>query len=279
MGARVLAALAAAAMVVGAVVIRSQVLEGDERAGSSSSGRQLVCARELPDGVCDEEADLDDTIDALLADEPTDFSWVAPGPWADAIAASGGSAFEETEPIAATDLVVVMFRTPPQCGTGADTWKCIGEAAAAGRVAAPSRATATRVLARAAMLGGFIGRTDYAINDLDEVPGALDFIAGVERGIEQARSRQASTLGDFVVRRGASADAFITTAAEAPATGAQVAIPEPLARVVATLASDDADADRVRDRLVSKNWTALTTAPETGLPSPGVLLALREVAS
>ena len=190
--------------------------------------------------------------------------------------------FVDQRPLASTSLVAVVVRKPAQCQE--ITWRCLGDAAiASGRVAAPSNSTSTRLLLRAALLGGYIDKPDYAINDLDEVEGARDWISAVERNIEVARRRQATSLQEFLATRGAAADVFLTTAAEASRfPGLQVATPQPAATFTVVLAATGRfDANGAGDALRRAGWDTdpASLTKSSGLPSPGVLLALREVGS
>lgn len=285
-----LAAIAGAvALVAAAFVVRETIIEDDDGgSGSSPGSTELVCASELPDGVCPEEAALDDIVADLVGEDPPAITWVTPGPWPQMVdearaASSRERIFVDVRPLATTDIVAVVHQKPSQCPEEI-TWRCLGDSAAAsGRIAAPSTATGVRLLIRAAMLGGFIGATEYASNDLDEVAGARDWIESADKGIEQARRRQASSLREFLATRGAAADVFITTAAEAGAFDSlDIVRPQPPARVIATLGTTGRfDAGAGAEELRRARWSTdpASLTGDLGLPSPGVLLALREVGS
>ena len=287
---RIAAIAAAIALVAGAFVIRENVIEKDDGNGSTNGDgatAAVVCASELPDDVCETESAIGSTADELTANDAEAITWVTPGPWPQMIdesrrASSLEPLFDDVRPIASTELVAVVLRKPSQCAE--ITWRCLGDAAAGGRVSAASASTGTRLLIRAALLGGFIGRTDYAINDLDEVAGARDWIEAAERGIEQARRRQAGSLQAFLAARGAAADVFITTAAEARgfSDSSQPVTPTPLAVVIATAGTSGRfDAGDAADAFEDAGWATdpASIQKDSGLPSPGVLLALREVGS
>jgi hypothetical protein len=237
-----------------------------------------VCA----DGV--EEA-TSDTFERAAGEDSDIGVWITPGPWPDMadeqrVVDGRGELFDRTERLASTELVAVVKNRPPQCGADI-TWKCLGDAAQAAdvRIAGPSETDPTRLLIRAALLGGFLGRTDYAINDLDEQPDAGPWLAAADAGLDRGRRFGATSLNDFLVQQGA-ADVFITTRADAArATGAQVVTPAPVARVdaVAGIAGGRVP-EGAADALRAAGWGAPPGNQEDdGLPSPGVLLGLREL--
>lgn len=297
MGARILAALVAAAMVVGAVAIRRAIDDGEDGGSGSRGdgpgravGSHRVCAAELGD-VCiglDVEAagtTADRLVEAEDAAEADVRTWLAVGPWPqivdEARVSSGKRAVfaGRGRTLASTELVAVVARKPATC-TGEVTWTCLGDAIVAGaRVAAPARGSGVRLLATAAFAGGKLGRTDYASNDVTDDPEAADWLAAVDQGIEQSRGFGATSLADFLVKRG-SADVFVTTRADAVTSGtpdSMITTPAPLVRAVAAFgAAGDAETGDLSDRLQLFNWRA-PPQPAAGLPSPGVLLALREV--
>lgn len=301
MAARLLAALLAAAMVVGAFAARRAIFDSDgdgggngnagDRGGNSSRGTRAACAEELGDVCID--ADLAETAgttaDMLAgaedAEEADVRTWLTVGPWpqmVDEARKAGGQPAIFTgrgRALASSELVAVVARQPAACATEL-TWKCLGDAIVAGtRVAAPARGSGTRLLVTAAFAGGYLGRSDYASNDLTDDPAVADWLAAVDRGIEQARGFGATSVTDFLVKRG-SADVFLTTLADARTSGAfEPTISRPTPTVYATAvmgATGPFDADDAVNRLQLFHWVA-PPARATGLPSPGVLLALREV--
>jgi hypothetical protein len=293
-GARVVAALVAAAMVVGAVMVR-RALDGDGNSGNGNGGgpqvaTRTVCASDVQEDVCfprddvePEGATADALIEAAGAEDGDLRAWLTVGPWPQMVDDARRSAgkprlFSDVRTLASTELVAVVRRKPDQC-TGEVTWRCLGDAAVAGaRVAAPPRGTGIRLLATAAFAGAYLGRSDYASNDITDDPAAADWLAAVDRGIEDAR-QFASTLDDALVKQGA-VDVFVTTLADATAGATppgQVTVAQPVVRATAYLGTAGRfDADEVADRLQLFHWRS-PPQPPAGLPSPGVLLALREV--
>ncbi|HEX7169149.1 MAG TPA: hypothetical protein VF230_19380 [Acidimicrobiales bacterium] len=294
MRARVLAALAAAVMVAGAWYVRTDVIEKDGGRGSGSSEQvtagRIVCAAELRDACEGDPEALEATAGALLTAEDARASgvgaWVTPGPWAEIVEAGRPSAsaelgFESTV-LASTDLVVVVRKGANPCAADA-SWRCFKDAVAAGkRVSAPAGGTFVRLALRAAAAGAILDKTDYATNDLSE-GDAPNLLAAFERAVDASRGFGATSVSDFVIKTG-SADAFVTTAADADLSGVPTAIfdivtPTPRIRIDATASylrdPGRGENDRLRDRLVDHGWGPRKTGAN-GLPSPGVLFALRE---
>lgn len=286
---RLVAVVAAIAMIAAAAVIRETVIE-DDRPSVAGGDATLVCAEELPDTVCADgrEEEVGAVFDRIVGGEAAPDIWLTAGPWPEIAAAAravtGGSTrppFRSGEVIASTRLVVVVKREPPQCA-GAITWRCLGDAAQDDgvRIAAPSPATGVRLLIRAAFLTGYLDRSNYATNDFTDDPAAADWLAAVDRGIRRGRSFGATSLTDFLVKPG-SADVFITTAAEVgqrASSSATEVVPTPVVRVDATIGAGDVRIPgELAEALRDAGWQVPPEAGvDDGLPSPGVLLALRE---
>jgi hypothetical protein len=290
--ARLLALVAAAAMVVGAVVVRSRLDDGG--GGNSSStpaSSRMVCGSDLDEDVCGPRAEIkpeDETAGALIAAPDRSAAdlgtWLTIGPWPQMVdvgrrAANKPRLFTDTRPAASIELVAVVLRKPAQC-TAEVTWRCLGDGLVAGaKVGAPARGTGLRLLATAAFAGAYLGRADYASNDVTDDPAATDWLASVDRGIERARAFGATSLADFLAQR-VAADVFVTTMADARTAGApasQIVTPTPLVRVTSYLAATGRfDAGDLADRFQLLQWQ-VPPRPLVGLPSPGVLLALRDL--
>lgn len=145
---RVLALIAALAMIGAAALIRQHVIDGDN--GSDGTLR-LRCATELA-GVCDRLAKEDGSISVTVGDDgatadalstkdsTADFdAWLAVGPWAEIVADNRRQAGVTTQVLATQSRVLarspVTFMGPKDrvaalethCG-GTVTWSCIGDA-------------------------------------------------------------------------------------------------------------------------------------------------------
>ena len=188
---RVLALVAAAAMVVGAFAIRGGGSGGD--GGLAIPGRdepvvllRLQCATELAE-ACAALAAADDRIEVgeerpgLFADtllSGTDTSadvWLAPQPWVELVRqldTTGGRALGQPSAVLArSPLVLTAFeRSTPDCGGEPVGWRCIGDAAADLRPGI-QRLDDTEGLFTLAQAGtGFFGTEAYATNDFETPP-------------------------------------------------------------------------------------------------------------
>jgi hypothetical protein len=200
--------------------------------------------------------------------------------------ASRPAIFDEPEVVGSSPLVLVTRSSQPiaACGGGV-TWRCLGDAAQdrAFRLGAERDTTPTGLLTRAAALGGFLGTSDYPINDLDEVPEAAGWFANLDATLDRAASFGAGSLTSFVAQQG-SAQGYLTTAREAAvptsAAGFDVTAPTPVAvvqvvRARPTGGRDLIDEGDLAEALRSNGWDVQPDAEDDGLPSPGVLVALR----
>lgn len=293
MAKRLLALLGAVAMVAGAFAYRSR---GDAPAaggGGEVAEGAVICAQELGPLVCDalpgavvEPAAV--TADRLIRAQnvaAADVSaWVTAGPWAEMVdeaRAGRPPLFETAPPLATTRLVAVVKRDrlPAACG-GRATWKCLGAAATgdpAFLLAADPATGGAGVFLRAALLTGFFDGADYATNDLDL---ALDLMGTLDERQRAARARNATDLQRFLIQA-PDVPVYLTTEAAVGGVAANAAVlaPEPVATVGAYLSVRPGSRDRGRDRvaaaLVEARWKASPLPADDGLPSPGVLVALR----
>ena len=308
--ARLLAVLAALGMVFGAFVYRYGMPGdgGGGPGGSSGSGdgqATIYCAAELGAEVCDRvDGDGADVVveaagathDRLVAPRTAADArvagWLAPGPWPAMVdderaRTSRARLFaSKGRGLAVTPLVAVARtgQVVPGCDPAAMTWRCIGDAAQGGevRIGADPPQTSSRLFLRAAALSGFFGSADWAINDLDEQPESRSWLASLDQRFQQAAGFGAPTLDRFVLLPGA--DVFLTTGATArrvPPSGFDVREPDPAVTVAVTYTAAasggrEIDDEPVREALEAAGWTLQPNATNQGLPSPGVLLALRE---
>ncbi|HEX4979886.1 MAG TPA: hypothetical protein VFV35_07470, partial [Acidimicrobiales bacterium] len=230
--------------------------------------------------ACDAEEPVAETFAALIEADRVELSWLAPGPWPQMANearrfASRSAAFARTTAVASSELVLALREPSPACPPPV-TWRCVGDALISGalRVGAPPGSSPYRVLIRAALLTGYFDRSDYATNDVEEA-AATEWIAAVDRAIERARAFGATSLRDFLVKPG-SADGFITIGVDAGRTPVEQLSPP--VRVDATLGGAGAAPVRPGERLVEAGWgPPRGEEQDDGLPSPGVLLALRDL--
>jgi hypothetical protein len=314
MAARLLALLAAVAMVTGAIAVRNRV--GDDNGGGGGSGSlHLVCASELAT-VCDalDHGDVEVTIEpaAVTADrlhgakaDTNDIDgWLAPGPWGEMVdtarAPSAGKLFAAPgAALARSPLVLAVWkdkRSRLGCADPVDAG-CIGDAVIARglRLGTPADDQATGVLVDAALGAGHIKNPNFATNDLDETDVA-DWLSAVDLKADGVgRNPGGRSFTELLSFGEASADGYLSTEAEigpqlagaarrgqldvvnvTPAATADVlffprigARGGRLAGIVRT--------DRVRELLRAAGWRLTGLAPDDGLPSAGVLQAIREV--
>jgi hypothetical protein len=315
--ARVLALLAAIAMIAGAFVYRyGSPFDGDgggPSPGGDGEAAVVVCAAELGAEVCDAvDADGRDvvvepaatTADRLIAArgfaDAKVAGWLAPGPWPAMVdeqrrLASRPVLFaSKGRSIAETPLVVVSRKgqnpaVPAGCDPAAVTWRCLGDAGQQPtlRIGADPASSSSRLFLRAAALNGLFGRSDWATNDLDAppegTPDPLAWLGNLDRRFSEAAGFGARSLDSFVLQQG-SASHFLTTGAEAkraPGDRFDTRTPAPAARIAAAYTAaarggTQIGTDDVATKLGAAGWTVKPDAKTEGLPSPGVLLALRE---
>ena len=324
---RVLAVVAAAAMIAGALFLRSALDDRKEEKGRVYS---LVCAEDLA-VACDEVRDAYPgrvevtvepagvTADRLVGTGDADFGldgWLVTAPWREIVDGARRSRgkvpiFGEAPPpaIARSPLALVAWKDRvaalgPRCTPL--TWKCLGEAAGTpggwaavggrpewgqvkpGHADASSDGQGLLVLGQAA--AEYFGRTDLSTIDLDD-EDFQRWLVGLERATPPSRG---SPLARMLQLGPAAFDAVGTTKADARAAERAasrdrltVLYPAPMATadvVLTTVPGDRGDRLRetvtgtARDALLDAGWDKPDAAglpPTDGLPSPGLLDALR----
>jgi hypothetical protein len=305
---RVLALVAAAAMVAGSLAIRSR-LDGD--AQDAANPLRVVCAAELGP-VCDAvrrtsatvtiepAATTAERLGRSGADDPGVDGWLVPAPWpqiVDGRRSQGGQnpLFGDVgAPLARSRLALVLSRAlvdrlSPRCGP-AIGWKCLGEAAAAnppqakpGHPDPTSDAFGALVVGQAA--AAYFGRADdLSTFDLDN-PDFDRWFRALERAAPAPVSG-ASRLNEMLGTNFAAYDAVGTIEAEAlPILNAAAAsnrvmvlYPSPMATADVVLASSGgatsrrvrevAGGDAVRRALATAGWKAEGINPRDDLPLP-----------
>jgi hypothetical protein len=203
---RLLALLAAVAMVVGAVVVRGAMDDDEER---TTTTLRLVCSTELAavcdalaaDGGSDVRATVEaaaDTASRLNAVGPGDDSgldgWLVAGPWPaivdEARQREAADPLLDDGPVLARSPVVLAVRPDRadvlqrHCEGGTVGWKCLGQAAGEPWVSLttgrpewglvkpglPSVSTAAGLAVLAAATTGFFGAPVASSTDLDDGP-------------------------------------------------------------------------------------------------------------
>jgi hypothetical protein len=302
---RLLAVVAAAAMVAGSIAIRSRL---DRRAEDRTNPLRVVCAAELG-MVCDalrrtsarvtvEPAPR--TADRLArAENPEVDGWLVPAPWPQIVDGRRRQATlpplfgDVSQPLARSPLVIVMSRTVAErCPSG---WKCLGDAAAR-KLAKPGHpdpgdnAFGALIVGQAA--AAYFNRTDLSTFELDD-PGFAAWFQALERATPPLLSG-GSPLEEMLGTNFAAYDAVGTLEAEAGPILAASAVrdrlvllyPEPMATVDVVLAGSGsrlrevAGGETIRKALADAGWRVdgrdTPALPATnGLPSPGFLDAVR----
>jgi hypothetical protein len=336
---RWLAIVVAGGLVVGAVLVR-RALDGDTGGGDGDE-LALVCGAELAP-VCDGLAAGDDRLRVAVEDASVTATrvatgeldldggaWLVAAPWPAIAAAGTGSDADEFPDLAGSGvlaespavLVARRDRMEAIAATcGEPTWACIGERAGApwtelggqatwGRVevALPAAGTAAGAVTIDQAVASRVGRTDFAVNDLDDDPATS---AWFDRLASQSQANQRDDLSPLqqflrvpgslgvVGALGAEADTEIGRASSRDAL--ITVVPEPRATAQVRLWSTDADAvrealdrigpERLATLLADSGWDSTGEEraagagtmvsedggpyPEAGLPNAGVMSAV-----
>lgn len=291
MAARVLAVLAAVAMVLGAVAVRDRM---DDRTERRTTTLRLVCSTELA-AVCgalaagtardvvatvEPAATTADRLSKLPAGVAPDLDgWLVPGPWpqivADGRRRAGLDAPLGAGPVLARSPVVLAVWKDraavlaPRCQNGSPGWKCLGEVAGEpwqpiggdarwGPVTPglPPASSAVGLAVRAAATAAWFGRVDLSRADLDD-NGYRDWLARLERS--QPPDPVVSPLEAMLTRGPGVYDAVGTVEAEAGPLLARsprpdkpdLLYPSPVATADVVLGASAAPAGRLLADLVS----------------------------
>jgi len=232
MSKRLLALLAAVAMVVVAVAVRSRIDNGD--GGGTSTPLRLVCATELGD-VCDAIQNTNvtvvvepaavtaDRLKSVDADKADVDGWLSPGPWGEIVdaarTASAGNLFAAAgATLARSPFVVAVWkdkRARLACNDPVGAG-CVGDAVISRgfRLGMATDDQAEGVLADAALGAGHIKNPNFATNDLDETDLA-DWIAAVDANADQvARNPGGRSFTELLAFGEAPADGYLSTEAD-----------------------------------------------------------------
>jgi len=294
---RVIAALVAVGLIVGAVVVRN-VIDDDDGGSSGSTPEtvRVVCAPEVYDACASlnparyEVRREDEAVTAatLASGDPTDFDvWIAPQPWP---AIVDDSLTRAGEPAQYADGVVPVARSPLVLVGATDavkscTWRCIADGKFSIGAAAPASGLGTLELGAAA--AGRMGRSDFAANDFDS-----EFRTWVDAYTKRVSTndRPVTTLlqsrAFFNAAMSSEAEARTALDAASPDRKAGLSLQYPSPMTSLDVVAVDVDPDRARAAAgVGRTLGALLLAngwhqPEdssTNLPRPGVLTALRDL--
>jgi hypothetical protein len=293
MAARILAFVAAIAMVGGALAYRASQHSGG--GGTGSSIGPVFCAQELG-SACAAVSRATVDLAGAAADQMTSGgrvgAWITPGPWPAMVDEArrldaSPKLFGTSQTLATTPLVAIVRKGQlPLACTPEVTWKCLAEASQDRRLrmGAPPPDRAEGLFVRAALLGGILGTEDFAINDLNDQPDAVQQFGNVNDRLREARSFGATSVDAFVAQK-VAAQLFLSTGVDARdashSADFEVLIPTPTVTILAAYTPAkrgraSIDTAKVTKALTAAGWKAGPVAGGGGLPSPGVLLALRE---
>lgn len=298
---RVAAVIAAIGLIVCAVLIR-QTLDKDDGPSSSDGDRReaavLVCAEELADAC--RRLDLDASFDVRVEDAAVTADalsasdgggvldvWAVSQPWPAIVdqerARDGLSPLFAGEPIpiASTPLVAVGASDLDGCD-----WRCLVDRDDRLRFGSRPLSSGVGVLTIGAATASWFGRADFATNDFD--PAFDRWLADLIDATKPARSPvtqllQARAFFDVALSFEAEAASALQAASPDRTEGLSLLHPSPAATLVAVIVTAPrGDASRaqtlapsLQQALAEDGWSA--QAPDaTGLPSPGVLTALRD---
>ncbi len=232
-GRRILAVIAAVAMVVVAVVIRNG-RDGDAGNPSTGSGAlKLLCATEL-ESVCSalNGADVSVTIEpaavtadrlrAAHADDQSFDGWITPGLWSSIVDAQRGAVDDELfadspDVLGRSPFVLAVWkdqRAKLNCPEPLDLG-CIGDAVNSRgfRLGVAADDEAEGVLADAALSAGHIDNANFATNDLQETDLA-DWLTSVDQRTDRvAQNPGGRSFTELLTFGAANADGYLSTEA------------------------------------------------------------------
>ena len=308
---RLLALLAAVALIAGAVFVRSRFINGsktsDDGGGASVNGKgtstpkgkvRVRCTTELA-AVCQElESRAGVTVstgsaataaDALIAAKPVDFDlWVTPAVWADLVGAKQPAALAEPVGLARSPLVLVGSFAPTLAALKANavcagtlSWPCLVELGGQdwSVVGKDLPSGKVRAVPAGRMVDGFaLASLGQAAADLDALGGLasrlrdeLAVLGTSEDPADALLSRRAVNVAGAVEARVRGSAGVV--AEVQPAAFADVVIVGVAGRKV-----DTKVADMARERLVKEGWSpAAAGDPPSGLPDAKRLAEARRV--
>lgn len=292
---RVIALVVAAGLIVGAIAVRSAI-DRDPGRSERTGVVRVVCAEELAAAcgtlaplryqVVSEEAAI--TAERLAKDAAVDFDvWVVEEPWPGMVDDARTRAGLEPlfahakPPVARSPLVAVGPSSLKDCN-----WRCLGDRAPKDlRVGSRRLTTGVGTLELGAAAAGYLGRSDFASNDLDTTFDA--WIGGFAGAVQVSndpviRLLQSPAFFDVALSYEADATLLLHQATADRKAGLDLLYPAPVAYVdVAVVDIGGALATRAGDvpsslatALLQQGWQAPAATPN-GLPRAGVLVALR----
>ena len=282
---RLLAAIVAVGLIVGASAVRRTIDDDDGDDGAAPGDGRVVCATELRD-VCMQLDGVDVTIedatvtaDQLATSGEDVGAWIVFEPWpaiVDDIRTRAGRPplFEGRTAVARTRLVAVGPSSLETCD-----WRCLGDGTH--RLGGRPLDSALGVVHVAAAASGWFGTSAYASNDFDAP--FRSWLAGFTRSVTEdgapvTRLLQSRAFFDAALSYEAEAQSALRDAAEDRKAGLALLYPEPVAHLDVAVVGGGASGalrDRLATLLVEAGWDEPSDA-SSGLPAAGVVIALRE---
>lgn len=292
------AVVAAVLMILVALAIRERLDDNGSDGGDTASGPvRVVCITELTE-ACSSLKDVEVTIEdasltakKIVAGTADIDAWVTFDPWpAMTNVLANRDVADTAARVVRSDLVTAMVKDraeqfAPTCG-GTVNWRCLGDAigkqwaevggdVAWGEVKAgiPRLTTASGTI----LLGGaavdYFGRTDFATNDFDDA----------FRVWKAKVTKTAASFSTFLQQFPAafSAVGAIDAQADPAARAAEVTKFGTSSRAAAVVVIGSVEgrktgnvAKQLKPLLEARGWSSGGVSDPTGLPDPGVLLAL-----
>jgi hypothetical protein len=297
---RLLALIAAVAMIVAALLLRERLDEDGGTDGSGGGPLRLVCAIELADACSDLDAEVVEEAAPITAErlgassgaDPGLDAWLVPDPWPAIVDDERGRAGRRAlfprnlPPLARSRLVLLA-----DADLEGITWEEIGEQVGDGELRLGWRSPAESsvgLLTVGAAAAGWFGGPDFARNDFDE-PGFDGWLQGLTDEARVSPSPVSSALvnpAEFrsAVSWDADAERELDGADPDRVGGRSVLYPDPVATIDVVLAptsgaGESRVAEPIEEALLDAGWQAPDDddlPPSNGLPRPGVLVALQE---
>ena len=291
---QVLAVAVAALLVAVAIVVRGALDDDDTPAGGDGgdgpTDEELViaCVRELREACesLDGDVRVEDPAATIAAAREVD-AWVTLDPWpAIAEAQEGRPVFGGDAVAVASTALVLLTRTSAladACGPEPE-WACVAEPGTNGPALPNADSALGRLLLGHAALGWSavvrpgepFARNEFQLPEFDAWRQSLEFVRDPVADMIQFGPAGPVATGttratfETVVQQSREADNLDATATPVAASVAVVVVGPEADRV--------ADDDDLRDGLTALGWDLDPEAATTGLPNPGVLFALQEIA-
>ncbi|MFV0524404.1 MAG: hypothetical protein ACK5RL_07905 [Acidimicrobiales bacterium] len=291
MAVRIVSALVAVGLVVGAVVVRRQLDDGGIAADSGGAGAALVCdplvadaCRQLADaaGVGEVRVEEPGVTAARLVDAGSGdaFLWVTDPVWAELVVAERPDlTVDGAAPVSAASPVELVSTGVP-AGCAAVDWACLASGGSGTVVGLDGPDTTLGMLARAQLTVAHFGTAQIS---LDQVrgPAFFDWVQVIEPSIAPAPGGQ-TALDAHLTRRGAF-DVVPAVGADAdgldrpgyertvPADGG----PDVRMAVIAVAGADRSDlGTALAPALTAEGWQPGPGSDGTGFPPADVLVEL-----